>query len=316
MVEIPARYPNYFLVGSKRKYLIGNEEGAWRGGAMGADVLSSPLYTGDVELLWRAHSVRDTRIVLETRLDADGGLVTGYIKYVQESAVGMFVDVAAGRDNVALPDNFDNVREEGAGKEGSEEAEAGRVRPQWMYWCAKTIIEWFADPRTDVGEANAIQHSKLCVTPGITVGFPVGTPYGGVPQHEHAGLLRNIERDGGCGLPNNSDCLTMVRKFPMMAVRSRTVTSAGMMGIEMDPKDALAREKREMLWALLKSHNLYITEEDVRRAKSFLRDNVVEIAMDNLKGKCTNGHSFKVSCGRIVLSKIVRATKAMQQLKP
>ena len=119
MVEIPARYPNYFLVGSKRKYLIGNEEGAWRGGAMGADVLSSPLYTGDVELLWRAHSVRDTRIVLETRLDADGGLVTGYIKYVQESAVGMFVDVAAGRDNVALPDNFDNVREEGAGKEGA-----------------------------------------------------------------------------------------------------------------------------------------------------------------------------------------------------
>ena len=27
------------------------------------------------------------------RLEADDGLVTGYIEYVQESAVGMFVDV-------------------------------------------------------------------------------------------------------------------------------------------------------------------------------------------------------------------------------
>ena len=148
---------------------------------------------------------------------------------------------------------------------------------------------WFADPRTDVGEVNAIQHSKLCVDPGITVGFPVGTLYGSVPQHEHAGLLRNIERDAGCGLPNKSDCLTMVRKFPMMAVRSRTVTSTGIMGIDMYPKYALTRDKREMLWALLNSHHLYITKEDVMRANSFLRDNVVDIAMENLKGSAPMG---------------------------
>ena len=117
-----------------------------------------------------------------------------------------------------------------------------------MYWCTKTIIEWFADPRTDFGEANVIQHSKLCITPSITVGFPVGTPCGGVLQNNHAGLLRNIERDDGSGLTNNSNCLTMVRIFPIMAVRSRT-----------DSKDALTREKRDMLWALLKSHHFYIT---------------------------------------------------------
>ena len=56
--------PNYFLMGSKRNYIIGHEEGAWRGGAGGDDVLSSPLYTGDVEVLRRDHAVRDTRIVL------------------------------------------------------------------------------------------------------------------------------------------------------------------------------------------------------------------------------------------------------------
>ena len=168
----------------------------------------------------------------------------------------------------------------------------------------------------DVSKANAIQHSKLCVTPSITVGFPICTPYGGVLQHEHSGLLRNIDRDGRCCLPNNSDFLAMVRKFPMMAFRSRTVTSAGMMGIEMDPKDALSREKRGMLWVLLKSCHFYITEEDVRRANSLLRDNVVEIAMDNLKGRCTNGQICKVSYCRIVLRKIVRATKVVKQLVP
>ena len=69
-------------MGSERNYLIGHEEGAWRGGAEGANVLSIPLYTGDVELLYRVHAMRDTRIVLETRLDADDGLVTGYIMIV------------------------------------------------------------------------------------------------------------------------------------------------------------------------------------------------------------------------------------------
>ena len=59
-------------------------------------MLSSPLYTGDVELLRRAHVVWDTRIVLDTRLDTNDSLVAGYIKYVQESVVGLFVDVAAG----------------------------------------------------------------------------------------------------------------------------------------------------------------------------------------------------------------------------
>ena len=175
--------------------------------------------------------------------------------------MGLFVDVAAGGGvNVALPEEFNNFREEGLGKEGAEEVELGRVRPQWMYWCAKTIIKWFADTRTNVGEANAIQHRKLFITPGITVRFPVGTPYGGVPQNEHTGLLRNIESNGGCSLPNKSDCLTTLSKFPMMEVRSRTFSSAGMMGIEMDPKDALAREKIEMLWELLNSHHFYITK--------------------------------------------------------
>ena len=60
-------------------------------------MLSSPLYTGDVELLRRAHAVRDTRIFLETGLDVDDGLVTGYIEYVQEIVVGLFVNVAAGK---------------------------------------------------------------------------------------------------------------------------------------------------------------------------------------------------------------------------
>ena len=226
-----ATYPNYFLVGSEQNYIIEHKEGAWRGRAEGVDVLSIPLYKEDVELLRRSHSVQDTRIVLETRLDADDGLVTGYIEYVQESAVGLFVDVDVGGDNFTFPDDSDNVREEGAGKVEVEEAEAVRFIPQWMYWCAKTIIKWFTDTCTYVSEANAIQHSKLCVTPGITVGFLVCTPYGSVPQHKHAGLLRNIDRDGGCGLPNKSDCLTMAKKFPMMAVRSRMVTSAGMMGI-------------------------------------------------------------------------------------
>ena len=94
MVELLRPYPNYYLVGSETNYLIGHEGGAWRGGVVGSDLLGCEeegrVFTGDAGLLRRAHAARDSHLILETRLDADDGLVAGYLEHVQRNAVELF----------------------------------------------------------------------------------------------------------------------------------------------------------------------------------------------------------------------------------
>ena len=97
LVDMLRPYRNYYLVGSENNYLIGHEAGAWRGGVEGEDVLRSPIHTGDVDLLRRAHEFQNERIVLETRLDADDGLTAGYLEYVQRTALEKF---GSGTDDV------------------------------------------------------------------------------------------------------------------------------------------------------------------------------------------------------------------------
>ena len=281
LVEMLKPYPNYFLVGSEHNYLIGHEVGAWRGGIEGEDLLKSTIHTGDFELLRRAHAVQNDRIILETRLDADDGLVTGYLEYVQKTALDKFGATQAKDDDEGGP-LIPQTNEE---------------RPKWMYWCSRQNAEWFADPTVDVGATNAVQHTRLCVTPGITIGFPIGTPYEDVKQFPHDRIIKDLDKEGnGCGMTNSTDCINLVQAFPMMAVRSRTPTSAGMMGIRMDEKDALPEDKRLLLWKLLQSpKHFHIDAEDVRVANRFIHQNIVEIAKDNLKGQCTPGHSCKLS---------------------
>ena len=286
LVEMLKPYPNYYLVGSEHNYLIGHETGAWRGGIEGDDLLQSLIYTGDVSLLKRAHAVQNDRIVLESRLDADDGLVTGYLEYVQRTALEKFGAAEANEDD-----------DDGALAPKEKQKKTQQERPKWMYWCSRQNAEWFADPTVDVGATNAVQHTLLCVTPGITIGFPVGTRYEEVKQFPHDRIIKELDKkDNGCGMTNSTDCINLVQAFPMMAVRSRTPTSAGMMGIRMDEKDALPEDKRLLLWKLLQSpKHFHIDAEDVRIANRFIHQNIVEIAKDNLKGQCTPGHSCKLS---------------------
>lgn len=287
LVEMLKPYPNYYLVGSEHNYLIGHESGAWRGGMEGADLLKSPIYSGDVNLLKLAHAVQNDRIVLESRLDADDGLVTGYLEYVQRTALEKFGAAEANEDD-----------EDGAlASKEKQNKQQQQERPKWMYWCSRQNAEWFADPTVDVGATNAVQHTLLCVTPGITIGFPVGTRYEEVKQFPHDRIIKELDKkSNGCGMTNSTDCINLVQAFPMMAVRSRTPTSAGMMGIRMDEKDALPEDKRLLLWKLLQSpKHFHIDADDVRVANRFIHQNIVEIAKDNLKGQCTPGHSCKLS---------------------
>jgi hypothetical protein len=207
-------FPNFFLVASNNNFRI-NEDfpGAWRDGAEVQDLSQSIVYTGDQALLENAmafHRSTDPYPVIETRLDSDDGLHLDYLKAVQNAAIDILKQPGKQEDS----------------------------RANWMYWCSRRHVEWhFAEKLqgneaiwkqiTTFGAFQGIQHSNLCITPGITVGFGFGVSEKDVPVYGHHVLvdkIRETPNDQACGLPNHNNCLQFVEGFVFEAIRSRSPT--------------------------------------------------------------------------------------------
>ena len=262
------------------------------------DLLQSKIYTGDIAKLKAAMALRNERPVLETRLDADDGLHKSYIEYIQEEAFKRF-----------LPENTDDEI------------------PNWLYWCSRRHIEWHSDTdkslskdqeanlgNTEVGYMNIVQHDKLCVTPGITVGYNTidkTKTAMTVPQYDHDVLYKKVHDsmscyDTGKRLRNNDDdeahdetrgpCLELIEDFIFCAIRSRTWTSAGMDKIDLVGNDGDYQNKEftDKLW-LMSNKAFGVTEANVKETQEFLVRNKKAIALENLSGQCSSGHSCKDS---------------------
>jgi hypothetical protein len=292
-------YPNFFLVASNVNYRI-NEQypGAWRGGAEIQDLTRSPIYTGNQTLLLTAMALRDQLPVLETRLDADDGLHVHFLEQVQNEALDKFgVDA-------------DDKNEDGSGMNGDKD-ERGTT-PKWLYWCARRHMEWhWQDERgcgsnetlcqldQEYGSLSGVSHSQLCITPGITVGFPVGVEEHEVPVHAHhllAERIRSAPPEEGCGYDVTADCLIFVHTFIFEAIRSRTPTSAGMLNAAGEVVDNSAVQSPLLVFAYwnMLHESFGIQREQVKWMQQYLSDHLIDIARDNLLGQCTTGHSCKV----------------------
>jgi hypothetical protein len=234
-------YSNIYLVASNVNFRIRDHHdpsgNSWRDGAEIRDLLHSTIYTGNRTRLYQAMLQKDRQVVLETRLDADDGLHKYFLEQIQEKAIEQFSDFNA---NDA----------------------SNTVIPKWMYWCTRRHVEWHGGvkPKTtetlknnhhqnyyntteDVdyyGTLMVIEHSRLCITPGITVGFGIGTSSDQVPIHAHDKLFKAIhglQAKDACGYNKASHCLELVEDFLIVAVRARTPTSAGMQRVGADDED-------------------------------------------------------------------------------
>lgn len=357
-------HSNIYVVASNCNYSFGNGGSmwcwgggkSWRDGAEPRDVLTSNVYSGDMHKLHQAMALRDDRIVLETRLDADDGLHQYYLQYMQYVALNRFhglpMKAKYSHHNKGHIDSNDDHKESDGEKDDENEhndedendrghdnipLKATEHPPQWLYWCTRRHLEWHSEidnnrdrssskvkSRGDelLGLLTPIQHERLCITPGITVGYNVHTDPSIVPRYDHDKLLLAVNGSHACYDDIHADetteqaiintdknalgkCLELVDDFSFCAVRSRTWTSAGMQRVPLDPRAVVERKLEKKLWQLL-TDRFNMNQTRVRSTQEFLFRNRKLIAQENIVGQCTTGHSCK-STAKSELRKYIEA---------
>ncbi|EJK73977.1 hypothetical protein THAOC_04373 [Thalassiosira oceanica] len=272
-------------------------------------------------------SLSSDDVVLWTRLDADDGLSVEYMEHIQTQAVRYF-----------LPQNYDGELLEslpGADDDGDDGnrtyVDNTYVPPDWMYWCSGRNIDWFVgsdDParRHEKGTVSPVFHANVCVTPGVTVALRSGVDPSAVPRLDHDRIVSELRVRGGSALcgrsglavyapasaeegddededsadeddPDDGSCFHMV-KGDFSAVRSRTPTSAGMMGVHPDPTqlaiEATYPQIVPVMWRSVEE-DFAMNFTEMAETVSYFAEHLYEIAEDNARGQCTKGHSCKTS---------------------
>lgn len=303
LLHLVQPHSNIYVVASNRNFLISPDlQGSWRDGAEGHDLLASQIYSGNRTKLLQAIALRQDRPVLETRLDADDGLHYKFLEYMQWVAKRRFLGNEAPQDD----DKDDDERRKDKG------ADIFMSTPKWLYWCTRRHVEWRPGPLggsekgmgSSPGILNPVEHSKLCITPGITVGYNVGASASQVPSESHDLLYKHLVNSTACydssiKVPAQSSdkplCLELVDDLIFGAIRSRTWTSAGMQDVaapDFHIPDTVQSELTEKLWLFLQER-FQMKREDAQQARQYLYENQAQIAYENLMGQCTSHHSCK-----------------------
>jgi hypothetical protein len=276
-------YPHFFLIGSNQQQQQGGTDGgSFR--TVAKELLSSPIYSGNVKLLQQAYQSRNSVPLLQTRLDADDGLHLQYLQRIQQEASQLF--------------HQDHV--------------------QWYYWCIKRHFEWYSESN----RLLPVEHSRLCITPGLTVGLAATESLDDnkvILDTEpapltmaHDVLFKKIEKKMMAAAEENKThrqpgvthvgplvspcggpvCIRMVDDLSIGAIRSRTWTSAGMMDIFSSDTNT----NQVDMWRILVTQfgNDILTLASFQSAQAFLKEHMIDIARDNLEGQCTQGHSCKI----------------------
>lgn len=300
LIQTLAPFQNIILVGSND-----NAEG-FRGPECIADITSSSLWSGSLELVQSYWKAAQTHTLLETRLDADDALLVDYFEMIQADA----------RLRLQQPSQPDNAA--------------------WAVWCAENHMEWQydspwnsndSDGNSDDSNGNATtatpQHGALvglnagfCVTAGLSWGYAVHTTMHdtGVVVRKHQEIHKAVPK---CSSLQQTQCLIRVDppgKLPA-ALRARTPTSAGMEHVILgESGQGWERKLRGSRW---KSSQKELFEQlpvlfgmeaqqlwDVR---DYFKVHISEIAEDAISGQCTKGHSCKKAAKK-ALKKILDKT--------
>lgn len=253
LIKILSPYPTFYLILSNTvfdslEYIISSAN----------NNTDKAILTGDIELLRTVLYDTERRHLLETRLDADDGLHRKALLDIQQKA------------KYVLPANTTG----------------------WQVICNKLHFEWRNDNITltnttidTSGKLRLVQES-ICVTPGFTLvkhREPNSIEFPPHPKIQHHLIRRNWPKCLGEVSRATSNCWMKLSNYPA-ALRSRTVTSAGMSRILTSPEESIYDNQTEIFWNFVKK-DYGILPEIVMETSQFLQSNLDHIVEDNLKGQ-------------------------------
>jgi hypothetical protein len=247
-------YPNFYLVASNDKLLTpGNL-------TQGVETATSFIRSGNMELLYSRMFDLHRPLLIETRLDADDGLEKTTLSEIQRLANKLPNDTRG-----------------------------------WQIICNRLHFEWrnndiLTEPSEEIQSSGKIRlvREQICTTPGYTlvkhrnfrsIDFPVW------PRLSHHLVTREWPK---CRWEENKknvthDCWIKLDPYPA-ALRSRTITSAGMSRIESTPDGSKYEIPNEMFWDMLDA-DFGVSRSVAVDTSRYLRDNLRDIILDNLRGQ-------------------------------
>ena len=192
--------------------------------------------------------------------------------------------------------------------------------PQWSYWCAGRNLDWFVtdpvhDPQHKNGTVYPVVHVNMCVTPGVTIALRGSFDPQQIPRLDHDKIIPSLRPYGGglCERTGRSvfdineggirgyqvddgSCFHLVT-VGIAAIRSRTPTSAGMLGVNPDFTQREYIKKQGnltgIMWKSMFS-DFFIRDRQLVETNLYFADHIYDIAEENARGQCTTGHSCKV----------------------
>lgn len=263
LIAMIQQYPNILLVGSNQ-----NPEG-FRHRASVVDITPSNVWSGSYELLRRFHNEAQSRMLIETRLDADDGLHFAFVEYTQLVAT----------------------------------EELSSADHEWVIFCASAHLEWHHTSPfkqklkgSDVGFMVGVNEMG-CITPGLSFVYGTNVTRSDMPIGAHSFLHRKAPL---CDDKRKSKCIRHTKELKPAAIRARTPTSAGMKNVVIGSHDQSVAYRtaetdaniQEEMWIGV-GLSFGVKKERVRDLRRSLTQHLPEIVADNLRGQCTKGHSCK-----------------------
>ncbi len=241
--ELVKPYPHFFVI-RKMTFEIDLE-----------DLNLSLVESGDKNLLVRAAREWRSKVLVETRLDADDGLANVLIDHMQTKAIEAF-------------DGYN----------------ASATEHGWMVQCIRYHLEWHYDMQRNETEdldgwLNMESIPDFCVTPGLTLAQAPGakrTKFKAIGAHN-----KIVERYSRCDDDHKTTCFRMTDELNASqpaAVRSRTPASSFMSGVGEKRRETDAPQE---YWDSLEAM-FTINRTTLAATRNYLMGNVQAIAKENL----------------------------------
>lgn len=231
------------------------------------------VHHGDIQMLFDYHLVAQNHVFMETRIDMDDSFYHDFMRQVQGVVAQSLVKTAS---------------------HYKYDLSKYASTPEFRVLCPEYHMEWGYfnpwDSSSTKGHLYGKHDEEFCISAGLTHAYQVGT--GPLEIHAHHQLSKRYPQCPNLPEDKQTNCLDRVPDagFKYTVIRSRTPTSAGMLGVI--PKANVVNSKdwkdsQDEAWNSIPYKNFVITPQSLWRLREKLHGNMEAILTDALNGQCT-----------------------------